>query len=163
MFERLRGFFGKPGMAGTPPSARQVPSDPGLHAVDFSHRYARELDYHAAQIMIELGIPPERIGDGDPLHGIRHAAFHPHLQEAGTVTPDGRIVLDSGVMNPERLAGEAGKVWAKSGLRSRMQAIIAHELAEHETGSHEAALRAAPATRLPIGEGARKILRAMAR
>src|SRR5438045_912136 len=32
-----------------------------------------------------------------------------------------------------------------------MHAIIAHELAEHETGSHEAALKAVPATRLPVG------------
>jgi hypothetical protein len=163
MFEWLRGIFRKPGMVGVPPSARQVPIDPELHAVDFSHRYALELDYHAAQIMLELGIPPEKIGDSDPLHGIRHAAFHPHRREAGTVTPDGRIMLDSGLMNPERLLGEAGKVWAKSTLRSRMEAVIAHELAEHETGSHVAALREAPATRLPIGEGAREILRAMAR
>jgi len=64
-------------------------------------------------------------------------------------------------MNPELLAGEAGKIWAKSRLKSRMQAIIAHELAEHETGSHEASLKAASETRLPIAKGARKILRAM--
>lgn len=154
-------------MIGVPPSARQVPTDPAMHAADFAKRYAEPLDYHAAQTMLDLGVPPEKIGDSDMEHGIRHAAFHPHRKEGGTVTPDGRIILDSGVMNPERLTAiygpEAGKVWAASSLKSRMQAVIAHELAEYETGSHEAALKAAPETRLPIGEGARRILRAMQR
>jgi len=104
--------------------------------------------------MLDLRISPEKIGDSDSEHGIRHAAFHSHAKNGGTVTPAGRIILDSGVMNPDLLAGEAAKVWAKSGLKSRMQAIIAHELAEHETGSHEAALQSAPQTRLPIDEGA---------
>lgn len=166
--EKARGLAGKlrpkpPGMIGEPPSLRQVPGNPGLHAVDFAKRYAEDLDYHASQVMLDLGISPGKIGTPDAEHGIRHAAFHPHLKKGGTVTPDGRVILDSGVMNPELLAGEAGEIWGRSRLKSRMHAIIAHELAEHETGSHEAALKAAPGTRLPVGEGAREILRAMAR
>jgi hypothetical protein len=61
------------------------------HAADFAKRYAEPLDYHAAQTMLDLGIPPEKIGDSDMEHGIRHAAFHPHRKEGGTVTPDSRI------------------------------------------------------------------------
>src|SRR4030081_2826021 len=70
------------------------------------------------------GIPPEKTGNPDPEHGIRHAAFHRHRKGGGTVTPDGRIILDSGVMDPEQLTAihgqEAGKVWAKSRLKSRL-------------------------------------------
>jgi hypothetical protein len=150
-------------MVGVPPSARQVSADPAMHAVDFSHRYADPLDYHAAQTMLDLGLTQNQIGDSDVIQGIQHAAFHPHARKGGTLTPDGRVILDSGVMNMELLSGEAGQVWAKSRLRSRMEAIIAHELTEHETGSHASALQAAPETRLPIGEGARKILRTMAK
>jgi hypothetical protein len=41
-----------------------------------------------------------------------------------------------------------------------MEAIIAHERAEHEYGDHELALIAGPETDLPISERAREILRA---
>ncbi len=48
-------------MTGTPPSARQIPAHPELHALDFAKRYAEPLDYHAAQTMIDLGIPRDLI------------------------------------------------------------------------------------------------------
>ena len=57
--------------------------------------------------------------------------------------------------------GEAGALWRKSRLRDRMQAIIAHEMAEHEHDDHELALIAAPDTTLAIGRGARELLRRM--
>jgi hypothetical protein len=154
-------FFRRKGMRGAPPSRR--PPDPVQHAKAFCREYFPELDYHAAQTMLDLGIPPEKIGDSDMEHGIRHAALHPHGTSGGTVTPDGRIILDSGVMNLDLLPGKAGGIWARSGLRSRMQAIIAHELTEHLGGSHEAALRSAPDTELPVSDRARQVLRAMAR
>ena len=50
-----------------------------------------------------------------------------------------------------------------SSLKSRIQDVIAHELAEHETGSHEAALQSAPQTRLSTDDGAKRILRAVER
>ncbi len=59
--QRLTTRF-RPAMTGTPPSARQVPAHPELHALDFAERYAELLDYHAAQTMIALGIPRDQIG-----------------------------------------------------------------------------------------------------
>ena len=37
-FKRIRDFFRKPAMIGTPPSARPVWDDPAAHARDFSRR-----------------------------------------------------------------------------------------------------------------------------
>ena len=67
-------------------------------------------------------------------------------------------------MNPELMdephGRECGDLWRKSGLRARMEAIIAHERAEHEYGDHELALIAAPETTPPIGDRASEILKA---
>ncbi len=152
-------------MTGPPPSTRQAPADPAAHAADFSARYAEPQDYHTSQVMLDMGLPPEKIGASDPEHEIRNAAFHPHGRIGGDVTPDGRIVLDSGVMNPDLLTAnygeEAGKLWGGSRLRSRIQAIAAHEWTEYKTGSHAGALARAPNTELPLSHEAREILRAM--
>ena len=52
----------------------QKPSqDPTEHAVDFSVRYAAEIDLAVSQRMLDLGIPPERIVLTSHDHGIRHA------------------------------------------------------------------------------------------
>jgi hypothetical protein len=80
--------------------------------------------------------------------------------------PNGRIILDSGVMNPEFLTEDYGeqatKIWAAPRLRPRVRAMIAHVLSEHDTGSHAEALKSAPDTRFahrrrgarnPAGEG----------
>ena len=56
---------------------------------------------------------------------------------------------------------EAGAVWAKSRLRDRIDAVIAHEDAESLTGDHELAEAMAPKTTLPITDGARHILQAI--
>jgi hypothetical protein len=56
---------------------------------------------------------------------------------------------------------EAGNVWTRSRLRDRIDAIIIHELAESQEGTHEAALAAAPNTERLITEGTRRILHAM--
>ena len=139
--------------------------NPAEHAKDFSQRYADPLDYHAAQTMLDLGVARDKIGASDPDYEFRHAAFHPSETTAGSFTPDGRITLDSGVMNlsgmDEPYGAEAGKIWAGSGLPDRMQAVIAHEKTEAELGSHEAGLQVAPETKLPISHRAREIPRAM--
>src|SRR5208337_2196177 len=77
--------------------------------------------------------------------------------------PGRRLTVDSGVFNAELMANrpEAGEVWAKSRLRDRIDAIIAHEDAESLTGDHDLAEAMAPDTTLPITEGARQILRAI--
>ena len=54
---------------------------------------------------------------------------------------------------------EAGPLWAKSRLRDRIDAIIAHEDAESLTGDHDLAEAMAPDTALPITDGARQLLR----
>jgi hypothetical protein len=176
-----RGFFSKiraaakglaaklhrrqPAMIELPPSARQVPADPAMHALDFSERYAEPLDYLVSQRMLDLGIPTEKIGASDREHGIVHAAFHWFDKNGGNVTPDGRITADSGLFNLDLLKKEygkkAGKLFEKSRLRDRLDAILAHEDAEHRTGSHVAALKVAPDTELPISHRARELLRAM--
>ena len=172
-FRRIADFFRrKPGMIGTPPTARPraepIPADSADHAEDFSHRWADKLDEFAAICMEDLGIPKDQIGASDNTHGIRWCAFNPHERTGGGVTPDGRITLDSGILNPELLdkdyGQEAGRLWRESGLQDRADALIAHEREEHRHGmSHEAALKAAPTTDLPISHRAREIARAMER
>jgi hypothetical protein len=77
-----------------------------------------------------------------------------------------RIVVNSGVFNPEllteRYGPDVGEIWAKSRLRDRIDAVIAHEVAEAKTGTHEGAEALVAETDLPVSEGARRILRAMA-
>jgi hypothetical protein len=137
------------------------PPDPADHAEDFSHRYAREMDYFAAQRMIELGIPVEQIGSRDPERG--HATFVPHERTGGGNDPAGGLTLDSGVFNPALLGTLPGnREWAEAKPRHRMDAATAHEYEEaRRGGSHAEALRHAPDTELPISNEGRTILRAM--
>ncbi len=134
--------------------------DPAAHARDFAERYAEPMDYHVAQRMTELGI--QDIGMPDRDAGIEWAAFHPHGTIAGSYAPDGRLIVDSGVFNFDLLRKDYGDtvatLFARSRLRDRLDSIIAHEYEEHRNGmSHEAALKAAPKTDLPISDRAREI------
>jgi hypothetical protein len=90
-FKRIRDFFRKPAMIGTPPSKRSMWHDPAAHARNFAERYAEPLNYHVENRMMELGIDTLKIGVGDPEHGVRHAAFIPHEADGGGNTPDGRL------------------------------------------------------------------------
>ncbi len=142
------------------------PEDPADHAEEFAWRYVEDLDIVAGQTMMDLGIPSDKMGAGDPARlGAQHS-FHPGDREGGTVTFSGRITLDSGLMNPELLAAydeETQMTWKRTRLRDRAQAIIAHELTEFEVGDHEGALKAAPSTALPISHAARELLKQMER
>jgi hypothetical protein len=76
------------------------------------------------------------------------------------------VTLDSGLMNPDLLKDgydeEAQRAWQRTRISDRAQAIIAHELAEHEYGGdHELALIAGPETKLPISYEAKELLRKM--
>lgn len=148
-------------MTGTPPSARQV--DPAEHAADFAARYAVPIDCLVSQRMLDLGIPTRRIGASDTLRGITNAAFMPHDRIGGSNLPGGRLTVDSGVFNPELLAGKPGEQqWAGERVINRLDAVIAHEYEEaNHGGSHFEALERGPDTDLPIREGARRLLRAM--
>ena len=145
---KLTVRFRPPAMVGTPPSARQIPAHPELHALDFAQRYAEPLNYHAEQVMIDLGIPTDQIGASAPLHGIQHATFHWRERTGGGVSPAGRLNLDSGIFNMELLTRDYGdevaKIWRKMRLKPRIEAITAHELAEAESGSHVEALTGEP-------------------
>ena len=92
--------------------------------------------------------------------------FHPNGTTGGSVI-GAKFAVNSGVFNPEllteRYGAEVGKTWEKSRLRDRIDAVIAHELAEGQTGTHQGAEALAAETRLPVSEGARRILRAMTR
>lgn len=139
--------------------------EPAEHATDFALRWADRLENSTEGRMHALGIPEGQIGSSDHAHGVSWRTFFPHERAGGNVTVDGRINVDSGVLNPELLDepyGEhAGRIWASSRLRDRIDAIIVHEEAEHATGSHEAALKIAPGTARPISDGSRRILRTM--
>jgi hypothetical protein len=159
----------QPGMIGPSPSERglpAVPADSAEHAVDFSRRYAEDLEVVVGQVMMDLDLTRHEMGYRDPLRGLKHHTFYPSERTGGSISPTGQITVDSGVMNLEGMdkpyGEECGKVWRQSRLPDRIQAIIAHEKAEYENHSdHELALIAAPETKLPISHGAREILRAM--
>ena len=158
----LSRFRREPSMVGTPPSAWQVSANSSLHAVDFSLRYAEPMNFHVENRMMELGIPTGQIGTGDADYGILHAAFHPQDKIGGSNGAGARLTVDSGVFNPELMAGKsAERVWRKARLRDRLDAVIAHEYEEARGGGHAAALVKGPDTELPIREHARKLLRSM--
>jgi hypothetical protein len=160
-FRPGRGGEPMPAMIGTPPSRRPMWHDSAAHARDFAERYADPLNYHIENRMMELGIDPLKIGVGDAEYGIRHAAFLPHEADGGGNTPDGRLNLDSGLLNPElfqRLGPAASDAYAKARLRDRIDAGIAHEYEEVKGGgSHEYAYEHAPDTELPIRHEAREL------
>jgi hypothetical protein len=137
------------------------PDDAAEHAVDFARRWADRLDVYSALRMEELGIPLERIGSSDYEQRLSWRAFFPEEEEAGGVATGGRINIDSGVLNPNRmnyLPAPAPVAWTHARLRDRIDAAIAHEDAEWRHGSHEAAVEYAPKTELPISQAARTLL-----
>jgi hypothetical protein len=152
-------------MIGTPPSKRPMWHDPAAHAREFAARYAEPLNYHVENRMMELGIDALKIGVSDREHGIPHAAFLPDETDGGGNTPDGRLNLDSGILNPKlfrRLGPEASDAYARARLRDRIDAGIAHEYEEVKgAGSHEYAYEHAPDTELPIRHGARALARTL--
>ena len=94
-----------------------------------------------------------------------HSAFMPHKRTGGGNVPGRRLTVDSGVFNPELFKESRPRVsssWAKSRLRDRLDAIIAHEHTEAASGGHLDAIRDSADTRLPIREAARRLLRIIA-
>jgi hypothetical protein len=118
--------------------------------------------------MMDLGIPDTQMGARDPERNREHHSFFPGDRTGGSVSPAGQITLDSGLMNPDLLAiaydGNAQAARRRSRIVERAQAIIAHELAEHDYGGdHELALIAGPETKLAISHAARELLKQMER
>ena len=103
--------------------------------------------------MEELGIPKDKIGASDREHGIVWCAFNPHDRDGRNITTG--VTINSGVLNPDLLKGKkGGRIWPKARLRDRIDAIIAHEYEKDRHGTHEAALKAAAKTELPVTDGA---------
>ncbi len=158
-----------PAMIGEPPSARGVaaiPRNSADHAVQFALEWADRLEVYVEGRMHALDIPENQIGHGDPDRGIPWRVFFPYATTGGSVMGH-RIGVNSGVLNPELLTKpygpKAAMVWAKSRLRDRIDAVIAHELQEALGLSHAETVRRAADTGLAITEGARGILRTIAR
>jgi type VI protein secretion system component VasK len=61
------------------------------------------------------------------------------------------------------MASRSVTQWQRTRLADRAQAIVIHELAEHDHGDHRAALIAAPETNRPISHAAQQLLRQMQR
>jgi hypothetical protein len=138
------------------------PPNPSDHAQDFARRWADRLEQYCALRMEHLGVPSDKIGEPNYAGAGHWHAFDSHGRIGGTTTTG--VVVDSGVLNPDLLKGrKGGRLWPKARLKDRIDAIIAHELAESEQSTHEAALKAAARTRLPITHEARRICKAMAR
>jgi hypothetical protein len=138
------------------------PTDPADHAEDFAHRWADKLDEYCTIRMDELGIPNDKNGEQDPGRPKTWRAFVPEERTGGHTSRG--ITINSGCLNPGLLKGKkGGRIWAKARLRDRIDSIIAHEWAEDQTLDHDEALKAAAKTELPVSDGAKRILRAMAR
>ena len=136
------------------------PTDPADHAEDFAHRWADRLNEYCAIRIKELGIPKRLLGAPDYAGDWRWKTFIAHERDGGSITTG--IAVNSGVFNPGLLTGKGSRIWPKARLRDRIDAVIAHEYEEDRTGSHVGALKAAAKTQLPISDGARRILKAMA-
>jgi hypothetical protein len=115
--------------------------------------------------MHALDVPEDQMGLPDLSRGKPWPVFHPNGMTGGSVIGE-KFAVNSGVLNPELLTERygpgIGTIWARIRLRDRIDAVIAHELAEAKTGTHEGAEALAAETDLAVSEGARRILRAMA-
>jgi hypothetical protein len=145
--------------------AEPVPHDGADHAEQFALTWYDRLEFFSRRRLRELGIPDHQIGALDHDFDLRLAAFHPK-ERTGGISPGARINLNSGVFNPDLLVPHpsptVSSIWRKARLRDRCDAVIAHEYHEGQGVSHAEAERRAAQTELPVTEGARRILRAMA-
>jgi hypothetical protein len=151
------------GMIGIPPSARGGrPADIAEHASEVAHEWRDVGQSYAERRMKELGISEAKIGADDPRAGKLWRVFDPDEKTGGSLSTG--IVIASGVLNPGLLKGKkGGRIWPKASLRDRIDAIIAHEWSENQTLDHVEALKAGAKTELSVRDGARRILKAMAR
>jgi hypothetical protein len=168
-FHRQERVEPPPAMIGLPPSGRGLtgrPADPALHAQQVAREWEEVAEAHVQKTMRELGIPDYRIGAPDYERGGILRAFLSEETRGGTNDLACRLYVDSGMLNPqlnaEAIGPEASKIWAKSRLRDRIKAVIAHEDLESTGIPPDEVVQRARDTVLPIGENARKILRSMA-
>jgi len=166
---RREKSIGPPGMTGLAPSARGMTGrspDIAEHASQVAQEWEDVAEAYVQKTMHELGIAEHRIGAPDHERGGIKRAFLGEEMKGGTNDQAGRIYVDSGILNPRLNAAVIGtaaaEVWAKSRIRDRAEAVIAHEESESRGIPHDEVVQLAPDTDLPVGENARRILRAMA-
>jgi hypothetical protein len=95
------------GMIGLLPSARGGrPADPGLHTSQIVQEWEDVRESYVRRGNRELGIPEHMNGEPDYAGDGKWRAFDPRGRKGGTNTTG--VVVDSGVLNPERLRGEEG-------------------------------------------------------
>ena len=154
----------RPGMIGEPPSARGGrPADPGLHAQQIAREWEDVGERYVRRRNRELGILEHMNGQPDYAGDGRWRAFDPNTRTGGQNTAS--VNINSDVLNPDLLEGEkGGRIWPKTRLKDRIDAIIAHEYEElMPEGRHVNALKEAARTKLPISDEARRLNRARAR
>jgi hypothetical protein len=158
-----------PAMIGLPPSARGLTGRPvniAAHASAVAREWEDVTEAYVQKRMRELGIPDHQIGAPDYERGGIKQAFLPGEVIGGTHGTGRRLFVDSGTLNPqlnaESIGPEASTVWAKSRLRDRIDAVIAHEHLEAQGVPHDEVVQRAPDTELLISENPRRILRSMA-
>lgn len=156
-------------MIGLPPSAQGMtgrPTDIAQHARAVAREWDDVGEAFVQKTMRELGIPDHRIGAPDYEQGGVTRAFLSEETRGGTNDLAGRLYVDSGSLNPmlnaDAIGPAAQKLWEKSRLRDRIEAVIAHEDLESRGMLDDEVVQRAPDTNLPIGANARKILRSMA-
>ena len=158
----------EPAMIGLPPSARGLtgrPIDLALHAKEVAREWEDVAESYVERRMRELGIQEQRIGAPDYDRGGKRQAFLPEDARGGTNDFAGRIYVDSGALNPQlnaqAIVPEASRLWARSRLRERIDAVIAHEYEESGGIHHDQVVERVAETTLPISENARRILRSI--
>jgi hypothetical protein len=158
-----------PVMIGLPPSARGLtgrPADIAEHARQVAREWQDVAEAYVQKRMKELGIPDDEIGAPDDRRGGEKRAFLPDETIGGSNGTGWRLFVDRGVLNPELNAAaigpEASRLWAKSRLRDRIDAVTAHEHLEARGIAHDEVVQRVPDTDLPIGKNAERILRSMA-
>jgi hypothetical protein len=132
--------------------------------VPFQSRSLSPIDIAKLTIQIEdrmkaLGIPGKYIGiKGIP--GANGRGFDSNMADPGGNVRTRGIAVGNGVLN----SIPGWSAWNKASLKTRIDAVIAHEWAEFKRRSHDLnkahskARDLAPETKLPISEAARRLL-----
>jgi hypothetical protein len=159
----------KTAMNGLPPSARGStgrPADPAEHARVVAREWEDVAEGYVQKRLRQLGIPERCIGAPHYERGGQRRAFLPSESKGGTNDFAVRLYVDSGVRNPalnaEKNGPDATRLWARSRLRDRIDAVIAHEFEEGRGLSHNHVVERVADTRLLISENARRILKSVA-
>lgn len=137
----------------TPPKGAMTGRSGALSTRPISPGSISRLNRAVENRMQQLGIPKKNIGI--PEYG--GTAFDPHSATVGGNIQGRGINVDAGILSKS----PTWKAWNRANLRTRVDAVIAHEWAEFQGASHAEALKVGPKSTLPISDQARALLRDM--